>query len=161
MLRKARDFFSQLIQSSPEPQGESEHTLRLATAALFIEMTRADHAVDEQEKKVVVESLRQLFDLSQSEAHQLARLAEEEADGAVSLYQYTQLINERFELQQKIRVIEMLWRIAFADEYKDKHEEYLVRKVADLIHVKHRDFIRARHRIEKQLQATDRSGLSS
>jgi len=158
MLHKAREFFRQAVQAPRDVPGDEEHALRLATAALLVEMTRADHVIDDREKNEVVQSLRQLFELTESEACHLAELAEEDADGSVSLYQYTRLINDQFEPPQKIRIIEMLWRIAFADERKDKYEEYLVRKVADLIHVRHSDYILARHRVETRLSAVKEGG---
>jgi len=65
----------------------------------------------------------------------------------VSLYQFTGLINQHFTPEQKVRVVEMLWQVAYADGHLDPYEEALVRKIADLIHVPHRQFIQAKHRV--------------
>ena len=114
-------------------------------------MTRADFHVEQSERRAVVSAVQELFELSRQETDELVALAEEEVDGAVSLFQFTQLVDKEFSQQQKAEIIEMMWRVAFADLNKDHHEEYLVRKVADLLHVPHSTFIRTRHKVETEL----------
>lgn len=153
MIHRIQKFFSDRIQSqvSAGKQG-SEQAVRLATAALLIEVTRADFHVDLAERRAVIEAVQRLFDLSRQETDELVALAEEEVNGSVSLYQFTQLVDRGFSQEQKAVVIEMMWRVAFADLNKDHHEEYLVRKVAELLHVPHSTFVRARHNVEEELK---------
>jgi uncharacterized tellurite resistance protein B-like protein len=153
MLKNMQQFFRTRIQSVMEVDDEatSEHALYLATAALLIEMTHADFHVSDDEKGAVKRALQKAFELSSQETNELISLAEQEVRDASSLYQFTDLIDKNFTLQQKRHVVEMLWRVAFADRHKDKYEEYLVRKVADLIHVSHKDFIQARHVVEDEI----------
>ena len=152
MIRRIQQYFTDRIQSRVhgEQQG-NEQALRLATAALLIEVTRADFHVEQSERRAVVNAVQKLFELSRQETDELVALAEEEVDGAVSLFQFTQLVDKEFSQQQKAEIIEMMWRVAFADLNKDHHEEYLVRKVADLLHVPHSTFIRTRHKVETEL----------
>ena len=151
MIRRIQQYFSDRIQSRVhgEQQG-NEQALRLATAALLIEVTRADFHVEQSERRAVVSAVQELFELSRQETDELVALAEEEVDGSVSLFQFTQLVDKEFSQQQKAEIIEMMWRVAFADLNKDHHEEYLVRKVADLLHVPHSAFVRTRHMVESE-----------
>lgn len=152
MIRRIQQFFSERIQSRVNAGQEGgEQAVRLATAALLIEVTRADFHVEQSERQAVVAGMKELFGLSSQETDELVALAEEEVDGAVSLYQFTQLVDREFSQEQKAQVIEMMWKVAFADLDKDHHEEYLVRKVADLLHVPHSTFIRTRHNVEMSL----------
>ncbi len=128
--------------SSP---AEQEHAYQLATAALLIEMTRADHDVKGVERDAVAHAVQRAFELDSSETEELLALAEEEADQATSLYEFTRLINRHFDPEQKQHFVELLWHVALVDGEIDKYEEHLVRKVADLIHVPHRSYIRAKH----------------
>jgi uncharacterized tellurite resistance protein B-like protein len=154
MIRRIQKFFTDQIQSRVhEGQQSDEQALRLATAALLIEVTRADFHVEQSERRAVLSAMQDLFGLSCQETDDLVAMAEEEVDGSVSLYQFTQLVDKEFSQQQKAAVIEMMWRVAFADLNKDHHEEYLVRKVADLLHVPHSTFIRTRHTVEAELEA--------
>jgi len=152
MIRRIQQFFTDRIQSRIQGGHQSnEQALRLATAALLIEVTRADFHVEQSERRAVESAVRHLFGLSRQETDELVAMAEEEVDGAVSLFQFTQLVDQEFSQQQKAEIIEMMWRVAFADLDKDKHEEYLVRKVADLLHVPHSTFTRTRHKVEMEL----------
>jgi uncharacterized tellurite resistance protein B-like protein len=152
MIRRIQRFFTDRIQSRVHGgQQNNEQALQLATAALLIEVTRADFHVEQSERRAVISAVQTLFGLSRRETDELVALAEEEVDGSVSLFQFTQLVDQEFSQEQKAAIIEMMWRVAFADLDKDKHEEYLVRKVADLLHVPHTTFIRARHNVEAEL----------
>ena len=144
MLEAIKRFFDTHIQPQ-DGQGESsEHALQLATAALMLEMSRMDDDMDASERQVIHQNVRERFDLSAAEADELVALAGEEAQQATDYHQFTSLIHEHFSPAQKIQVIEQLWRVA---SQLDKHEEYMMRKIADLLYVSHRDFIAAKHRV--------------
>ena len=123
---------------------EVERRLRLATAALFIEMMRADFEVTEEERHKLEALVRETLELDETETRELLAAAEREVDSSVELFQFTRLIDEAFTPEQKAKVVERLWRIAYADENVDRLEEHLVRKIANLLHVSHRDYIAAK-----------------
>ena len=87
------------------------------------------------------------FQLSGLSAGYLIALAEQERDHAVSLYNFTNLINKTLGREERIKIIELLWKVAFADAVLDKYEEYFVRKIADLLHISHKDYIKAKHKV--------------
>ncbi len=159
VLKAIQQFFDTRIQpatssgrtGSPDSTG-SEHSLQLATAALLIEMTRADFKVEESERRMVGEAIRRTFDLSPEETAELIGLADEESRQSVSIYDFTRLIDRGFALEQKKHVVELLWRVALSDAELEKHEEHLIRKVAKLIHVRHSDFIDAKLRAQDSLK---------
>jgi uncharacterized tellurite resistance protein B-like protein len=150
MIKKISRYFQEHLR--PEEAGSGsrlpEARLRLATAALLIEMTRADHSVTDAERAAVDSSLQEHFGLAAAEARELVELAELEVRASASLFQFTHLVDKHFALEQKIAIVELLWGVAYADAARDHHEEHLVRKVADLLHVPHSAFIRARERAE-------------
>lgn len=152
MLKRIQSFFSQQIHAGAEGGEHDDHALKLATAALLFEVTRADFAVLDVERQVVEAAIRKVFKLTETETRELADLAEQEVESAVSLYQFTGLINQHFSPQEKIRIVEMLWQVVFADGHMDSHEEAMVRKIAELIYVPHRDFIRTKHQVEKAVR---------
>jgi len=156
MLRAIRRFFEDQLSDTPgdEATGHSEHALHLATAALAIETIRADFEVTAAERNAMFQALSDFLGLTDDETHELIQLAEAEADEGVSLYQFTSLIDGHYPLEEKIQIIDLLWRLSYADGEKDDHEEHLVRKVAHLLHVPHREFVRSRLRVEATL--TDR-----
>jgi len=151
VLRAIQDFFRSQIEPDRHA-GPDQHGLQLATAALMFEMLRADDDEHPEERDTLEQALKKCFALSETETRQLARLAEREATESVSLYQFTGLINRHFSPAEKIRVVEMLWQVAYADGRLDRYEEALVRKIAELIHVPHREFIQAKHRVLQTVQ---------
>lgn len=148
MLKSLAEFFRSV--STPEPAtaapGGREHGLRLAAAALLYEVVRADGVVKPEEHAVWRTALRSVFDLAHEEVEELVRLAEREAREAVSLYEFTRLVDQGLTQEEKKRIVELLWLVTFADTEKHAEEEYLVRKIAGLLHVAHPDFIDAKIR---------------
>lgn len=152
MLNAVQQFFEKHIAGAvrrPAAAG-AERGYRLATAALLIEMMRADHEVKPGERDAVLLALQRAFSLTGEETEKLVQLAETEARESTSLYDFTRLINDHFTAEQKEHLVELMWHVAFADGEIDKYEEHLVRKVADLIHVPHSGFIRSKHRAQAQ-----------
>lgn len=145
MLNAIKQFFEQHI--SVEPELDNEHRLKLATAALLIEMMHQDGKNKDEEVVAVKLLLQDKFTLSEAETHELFSLATEQARQAVDLFQFTSLIHRHFSMPQKIRIIENLWTIAYADKHLDAHEEHLVRRVADLLYVSHKDLMQTKHKV--------------
>ncbi|HUG55008.1 MAG TPA: TerB family tellurite resistance protein [Vicinamibacteria bacterium] len=144
-METIRQFFRRAIAPDVQaPDDRGEHALRLAAAALLFEVARADGEVKPEEHTVMRAAVQGTFGLAADETRELVELAEEESRGASSLYEFTQVVDEAFSPEQKKRIVELLWLVAFADADKDAHEEHLVRKVAGLLHVPHPDFIDAK-----------------
>jgi uncharacterized tellurite resistance protein B-like protein len=152
MVTAVKKFFKKHIKPSPAGSDEvSEHSLQLATAALLIEMMRADAKTIENERNMVMKTIMSRFHLTEEESNALLRFAEKKIHKATGYYEFTSLINKGFTYEQKVKVIENLWEIALTDKSLDKHEEHMVRKIADLIYVEHKDFINAKLRVKKKL----------
>jgi uncharacterized tellurite resistance protein B-like protein len=145
MLRAIRQFFDAHIDpdSGRQPAG---HAIQVASAALLLETVRADSAIDEREREAVLRVIRQKFDLDQNEADELIALAQEEVDQATDFFQFTSLVNRHFSVEQKNRIIEAMWRVAYADDDLSAHERHLIRKIADLLHVTHGAYLAAQAR---------------
>ena len=149
MLKAIKDFFENNI--SAEGEGDLEHELRLATAALLIEMMYQDGQAHDKEIDAAKKSLSEKFELTDDECHILFELAEEEVKEAVDYHQFTRLIASEFTQAQKIKVVELLWSVAYADLQLDSMEEHMVRKISDLIYVSHKDFIKTKHKVQSAL----------
>jgi uncharacterized tellurite resistance protein B-like protein len=145
MIRRLSSFFSRhlALSSNTETLQEIE-PLQLATAALLLEVSRADFNMDDSERNFVVELLKNQFQLPVERLEELIAAAQQETEQAISLYPFTRLINDNYSPAQKSQLILHLWQVAFADGYLDKYEDHVIRRVADLIHVPHSEFIRTK-----------------
>jgi uncharacterized tellurite resistance protein B-like protein len=155
MLKAIQRFYDKNIRPTEgvTSQEATEHSLRLATAALLVEITRADLETKDEELNTVTAAVKKTFAISSEETAELVRMAEEEVAEAVSFHQFTHLINKGFSYEQKKHVVELLWRVVYADSEMEKHEEYLVRKIADLLYVSHGDFIEAKLRARDDMSS--------
>ena len=145
MLNAIREFFDQHVAAGVTG-GDERHTIEVATAALLVETVRLDGEIDASERAAAHRAVRAKFGLGEAEAATLIRLAEDEARDATGYYQFTSLINRQFSAEQKERVIELMWQVAYADEALSAHEQHVVRKIAELLHVPHRAYIAAKLR---------------
>lgn len=143
MIKNIKNLFEDLL-AGQEQQNQIKHTVELASAALMIEISLADDHIHEEERRTIKKLLEKCFELQNDEIEDLVKLAEEEVDHAVSLHEFTRLLNESFSYKEKINVIENLWHVAYADSVLDKYEEYYIRKVADLLYISHSDYIQSK-----------------
>ena len=147
MLNQIKLFFEEHLALS-RPEDSLEEKLQIATVALFLEMMTMDDKVEPEEQEIILSLIHQNFSLTAEQSTSLLELAEQQRKQATDYFQFTSLINKEYSLEQKVRLIESLWKIAFIDGVLDINEEYLVRKIADLLHVPHTVFIMAKIRVE-------------
>ena len=141
MISKITSFFAKNVL---EPEDAAVKTEQLAAAALLVEVMVIDGNLDEQELTSISQTLCQILALSSEQVDELIRLSRDEVAEATSLYQFTREINTHFDTEQKMNLLTAMWRVAFADGYLDKHEESIIRRVADLLHILHSDYIRCK-----------------
>ncbi|MDR0779849.1 MAG: TerB family tellurite resistance protein [Pseudomonadales bacterium] len=151
MLKQIRAFFERSLQHSAEPAANAQR-LRLACAALLVELSMADTVMEEAEIVTLRAILRQQFHLDDAALEELWQLAQSAARDATSLYQFTTLINESYGYAAKIELLEHLWQVAYADGRIDPQEEHLIRKLTDLLYLSHGDFIRAKLKVRPAAQ---------
>ena len=137
-LRKADQSIQEDVQKFDD--------MTLATCVLLIEVSKSDDTFDEKENNKIISILKDKFNLDDSQINILLEVAGNKNQEMISLYDWTSKINEVYEYNEKKALIRALWDVAFADGRIDKYEDHTIRKIADLIYVKHEDFMKAKHR---------------
>jgi uncharacterized tellurite resistance protein B-like protein len=141
-----KDWFTRHLGGRREAEADPEHGLRLAVAALLVEVLRADYDVGSEERQQVVASISSLLGLAAEESAALVAEAERHIDRSHDLYQFTSQVNRAYGDAEKLQLLEALWRVARADATVHKYEEHLIRRIADLLHMPHSSFITAKLR---------------
>lgn len=147
-------IFTNLLESlDPSRRAETsgpafQHTLELATAVLLIEVVRADGHIADAEQEAVLKALRSRFHLSKDELVALVELAREKSDHTHDLFSFTERLNQSLNESERIRIFELLWKTAYADGHADAHEAHLLRRLGDLLHLRHAEVIGAKLRAE-------------
>lgn len=132
----------------------STDSLHVAVAALLVEAARMDDRFADPERQMIERLLTERFELSEDDARQLLNNAEAKVARSTQLFPFTSLAVKRLDEDERVRVIEMLWQVAYADGVLDPQEDMLVRRVAGLIHVPDRERGEARQRALARAEKT-------
>ncbi|WP_435212430.1 TerB family tellurite resistance protein [Luminiphilus sp. nBUS_16] len=145
MIGKIIELFS---ASQAEPEAATNDARQLASAALLIEVAKADADFSDAERAALLKLLRSTFDLDDEGLTALESLAAERSSDAVSLHEFTRVIVNACEPEERCQLVGLMWQVAFSDDHLDKYEEHLIRKVADLLYVSHSDLMRMKHQAQ-------------
>ena len=159
MLKSLKNFLDGLLPTpgAMAAADSSEHQLQLATAVLLVEVMRADTTLADSERSAVIAALQREFTLSADELQQLIALAHERSRSATDFHAFTSALNDHFSDEQKLRVVESMWQVAYADGHLEAHEQHVLWRVADLLHVPSRDRLELRRRVAGKA-SPDRAG---
>jgi len=125
-------------------QGGEVHDIRVATCALFLEMSHIDGVFSQTEREQILGVLKTGYGLSDEHAAALLEASQGQLEGSIDLWQFTNLINQNYTREEKLQIIETVWTIAYADEKLDKHEDYLMHKLAKLLRLSQKELIEAK-----------------
>ncbi|TRX54049.1 TerB family tellurite resistance protein [Thalassomonas sp. M1454] len=148
MISRIRVFIKNLQQENVVGNVLS---IEIATAVLLFEVMRADQENSETEISKVIELLQKQFKLNKNEVLEILAAAEDESFHANDFYRFTNTINNQFPLEERIKIVESLWLVAYADGVLDAIEEHIIRRIADLLHLRHSEYIQCKLKIQKQL----------
>ena len=151
MIKAFARFFQEL-QSTPHPAGETQH-LRLAIASLIHEARRVDFEHDSREHPAAVEALIQMFGIAPTEGEALLAEAHAKAQQLTSYYSIVSVIKRELSPELRVLLIEVLWRVAYADGTLHGYEDHFVRKIAHLLHVPNTQVMLARGRARSDADA--------
>ena len=146
------DFINKVFGATSESDSKESnevqtHDIRIATCALFLEMAQIDGEFSEKERERILGILKKEFDLSDEVAAELTEVAEKERQESIDLWKFTNMINENYSEDEKIRVVEFLWKLVYADGKLNQHEDYLIHKLATLLEIRHDQLIDAKMRV--------------
>ncbi|MBL7647211.1 MAG: TerB family tellurite resistance protein [Candidatus Hydrogenedentes bacterium] len=145
--------FASLFGGGPaEPLTAAPDTVHMATCVLMLEAARADNDFSDDERRHILSVLRQRFELTPEEAEELLEQAMTVHDESTSLHQFTREINTAFSVAEKVRIVEEIWRIFYADKYLDGHEDHLAAKLRNLLNLSHPVMIDAKMRVLAEIR---------
>jgi len=150
MLSKISAFFQSL--AAENSQQVNEVSLEIACSVLLCEVMLADGQLDHAEQQKLNEILTQQFQLSSDEVQEVIKHALALCENATDFYQFTSKINENYRLEQRIKMLDLLWKVAYADGELASIEEHIIRKIADLLHLRHSEYIETK--LNNQVKAS-------
>ena len=150
-MKSISDFFKDIISNKktnikPNSLESFKDEMVLSICVLLIEVSKSDDDYDDSEKEKIIDLLKKQFSLNDDQIDILMMMADKKNDEIVSLHELTASLSKEYTYSEKKNVIKMLWDIAYSDGRIDKYEDYTIRKISDLLHIKHSDFIKAKLR---------------
>ena len=142
MIKRIKDLLSNFSKQEESIAEEKISSLDKACSALLIEVAYADKIFEESEIISLKESLKETYNIEEQIIDELISDAKKTVDESTSLYEYTRVVNDEFNYSDKLELLSRIWKLAFADGNLDKYEDHLIRKISDLIHISHSDFIK-------------------
>lgn len=145
MIAKISAFFQSLSINTTEPIDDL--TVEMACTVLLCEVMKADGHLDIEEQKLLTTIIAEQFTLTQYEVAELIAHATELSEQATDFYQFTAKINSHFSPKEKGNIVTLLWQLANADGHVASIEEHIIRRIADLLHLSHAQYISSKESI--------------
>lgn len=147
-----RDLIKKLLdkrqEDSPVPEGGSvDSRIQVATCAILLEMANADEEFSSSERENIINILKNDFQLSDEDVLKLMKTSVKELEKNIDLWGFTNLINENYSDDEKIKVMETVWQVIYADGKLDMYEDYLVHKLSNLLKLSHKQLIDAKMKV--------------
>tara|TARA_E500000178_G_scaffold347604_1_gene401190 strand:+ start:826 stop:1281 length:456 start_codon:yes stop_codon:yes gene_type:complete len=149
MIKSIQNIFKRKENESAVDSKKSEQ--ELTYASLLIEVINSDNKFDDRERDKLLEILSSKLDIQKEELDNFTELAQKKSEDSTSLYEFTREINDQYEYEEKVSLITDLWGIAYSDGKLDKYEDYVIRKIANLIYVSHTDFIKSKLKVKNAI----------
>jgi uncharacterized tellurite resistance protein B-like protein len=141
------EILRRLLTGAELSEHRSTDVVSVAAAALLVEAARQDGRFDAAERETVLRLLGQFFGLDAASALDLLTQGEAAVDAAAQLFRFIQTINRHLDRDERIRLLEMLWEVVYADGTLSPYEDTLLRRVAALLGLSDRDRVEARQRV--------------
>lgn len=141
-----RQFFQSHLSSPEEPHRPD--AVAIAACALLLEIAHADDVFAPEERERIVRAVREDLGVPAADVAEVVRLAEEERRESVDLYQFTKLVGEKFSREQRLRLVEVIWGVVYADGQLTAVENQLARRIAELLGFQHPEVQAVREKVK-------------
>ena len=141
-----RQFFQSRLSSPEEPHRPD--AVAIAACALLLEIAHADDVFAPEERERIVRAVREDLGVPAADVAEVVRLAEEERRESVDLYQFTKLVGEKFSREQRLRLVEVIWGVVYADGELSAVENQLARRIAELLGFQHPEVQAVREKVK-------------
>jgi len=139
------------IESTTFSSKTTSKKYQVATAALLVEIAKADGNFSEDERNRIIDLMKMDFDLDDECVEELLALSEQKVKDSISVYEFSSVINESFTQLEKLELIKNLWRIIYEDEKLDSHEDRLIKIIGSTLNLEHKDVIRAKLFVKQEM----------
>jgi uncharacterized tellurite resistance protein B-like protein len=150
-IRKVLSSESNSIEIETSFSQKASKKYQVATAALLIEIAKADGDFSDNEKNRIIELMQNDFELDDECVNELFELSKQKVNDSISVYEFSSVINESFTQQEKFELMKNLWRIIYEDGKLDSHEDRLIKIIGSTLNLEHKNVIDAKLFVKQEL----------
>ena len=147
MFNWKKSLIRQVTVENELQELESYDRIRIATCVLLLEVAKSDDEFSSIEQETVSAIIKKEFQIPSAAAGELMEIAHNKREESVGLYEFTSLINEKYSREEKIKIIELAWKVIYADKELDMYEDHLIHSLAKLLCLRHDELIEAKLRV--------------
>ena len=159
MFEKLKSLLTQGREKNPmntNPYSSNQAgKIQIAATVLMFEMANSDGNISEEEFESITNSVNNVFKIEKEKVEELIKISKEELKESVSLYEFSGVINENLLHNEKIELLDQLWRIIYSDNKLDKYEDKLIKQIGGMLKLAHKEIIHSKLFIKQQLGKTD------
>ncbi len=145
-IQEIRQFFLSRLSSPEEPHRPD--AVAIAACALLLEIAHADDVFAPEERERIVRAMREDLGVPAADVAEVVRLAEQERRESVDLYQFTKLVGTEFSRVERLRLVEVIWGVVYADGELSAVENQLARRIAELLGFQHPEVQAVREKVK-------------
>ncbi len=151
MLDLLFDLFNKNKDNTEETYFKRNHATQIAACALFLEIANIDENFTEKEKQKIINIMKNKFEISDSEIEKLIYRSKEEIKKSVSDFEFTTIVNQHLDNDEKFSLIKNLWQIAYIDGNIDMYEDHFIKKICNNLNLTNKDRIAAKLEVKQEL----------
>lgn len=152
LINLKRRFLKKGTIDSRSLERDEFERIQVATSVLLLEVAKSDDEFSSIEKTTIKAILKRKFQISAEAIEELMEIAKRRRKESIDLWEFTHLINKNYSIEEKIKIVEAVWKIIYADDKLDKYEDHLVHKLARLLRLRHSDLIKAKLRVLDEIK---------
>ena len=136
------NFFRKTFNKEKVRDSSPSFEIELTASVLAYEIARIDGDVSEEELEVLIEEIEQISTKVNKSKAEILEIIETYSNNSVSFYEFIEDINKYYKKEEKLELLQFMWRTAYADGRLDTDEERLIRRLANLINIKDIDVLK-------------------
>lgn len=142
------NIFKKKYKKEDKEKRMATFDIELTASVLAYEIARSDGEISNSELVVLLEEIKRIGSKVKKTDEEILKIIEEFSNNSISFHEFVEDINKNYSKQEKLTLITFLWSVAYADFILEVNEERLIRRIADLIHIKDIDVLKIKNRVK-------------
>jgi len=148
MFNLKKMLLKRAAMDSDSRERDEFERVQVATCVILLEVAKSDDEFSSIEKATIAAIFKKEFEISAEAIEEMMEIAKRKQEESIDLWEFTHLINENYSIEEKKKIVEVAWRVIYADDRLNSYEDHFVHKLAKLLQLRHSDLIEAKLKVK-------------